>query len=599
MTDLASALVQRLLAVLEEQGLPVAVYSDRAELEFASPAWRTDFSDTPREVLDAVHTVANAGSSIELRELCITTRATPAYYDVTIRSLHSLGAPGGALVMAVDVTDQVLACTLEAPRRALIWSGKGSPSTDYTSQAWSQYTGNTDDWRELVHTDDAVRCIDAFHEAARYRTSTDIAVRLRRDDGEYRWFRMHFACNRDDARWYGVAVDIHAAQLLESQRAELVASVRTARADADRANRIKDEFLAVVSHELRSPVTTMLLWEKILREQTDPIIRQQALDAIRQSALAQSRLVGDLLDITRAASGKLSVDRRPVAIDEVIDEAIAAALPAAQAKTIGLSRGGMPSAVVDGDFARLRQILDNLISNAIKFSEPGSQVQIRLDQTKAAEVVIEIQDTGRGIGADVLERIFEPFQQFEEILTRRQDGLGLGLAIARELVALHDGTLIAASQGPGLGATFTLTLPVSSARHVGRGADSGSAPQLHDRHVLVIDDDERVRDALAYLLERAGAKVETADSAARGRERIARASPDIIVCDIAMPGEDGYSFIRGLRGSGHETPAIALTAHATEADAARAREAGFDLHLAKPVSFERLVTCIHGLIAHG
>jgi CheY-like chemotaxis protein len=212
--------------------------------------------------------------------------------------------------------------------------------------------------------------------------------------------------------------------------------------------------------------------------------------------------------------------------------------------------------------------------------------------------VIDIQDTGRGIAPEFLPRLFEPFSQTDDSLTRQAGGLGLGLAIAKQLVALHGGDLTATSPGPGRGATFTLTLPIAAARGAPLPQTRITRASKLDRvRILIVDDDPRVRDALALLLDRVGARVDIADSAESARARVVLHRPEILVCDIAMPGEDGYSFIRRLRASGEKTPAIALTAYAMESDAKQALAAGYDLHLAKPVDFDRLVENIRELVA--
>jgi signal transduction histidine kinase/ActR/RegA family two-component response regulator len=387
----------------------------------------------------------------------------------------------------------------------------------------------------------------------------------------------------------------------EATRAELLARERAARADAERASRLKDQFLAVVSHELRAPLTTMLLWEKVLRETADVAMRAQALDAIHESALSQSRLVDDLLDVSRGICGKLHVGLRPLDIERVLREALEAIAPAALAKQIALARRGAPiAAEVQGDAARLRQVLDNLLTNAVKFTEPGGRIAVAVGRQDRS-IVIDVEDSGRGLAPESLPRLFEPFSQFDESLMCVNGGLGLGLAIAKQLVALHHGELTAASPGPGRGATFTLRLPIAEAGYGASSAGGIARRRTLDRvRVLIIDDDRRVRDALTLLLDRIGAVVDTAESAESARAQIALRVPDALVCDIAMPDEDGNSFIRRLRASGSSEepiPAIALTAHAMEADVERAIAAGFDLHLAKPIDFERLVESIGELLA--
>jgi CheY-like chemotaxis protein/two-component sensor histidine kinase len=360
----------------------------------------------------------------------------------------------------------------------------------------------------------------------------------------------------------------------------------------------RDElFLAAVAHELRAPLTTLLLWEKVLRDdRIDAELRKRALDAIHQSAMQQARLIGDLLDVSRAISGKLHVDMRALDLPRIVDEAVEAISPALASKQLTLVVRLDPSVgIVIGDAVRLRQVIDNLLLNALKFTEAGGNVEVAL-HAGPRTVVLEVKDTGCGFAPDLLAGLFEPFRQAENALTRRHGGLGLGLAISRMLVTLHDGTIEAASPGPGQGATFTVRLPVTTERRSATPPQGTGLRTLHRVRVLVVDDDPRVCEALGLLLRRAGAVVATATSAQEARARGAEVMPQILLCDVAMPEEDGLAWIRKLRAAGDRTPAIALTGHATTADVVAARDAGFDLHIAKPIDFERLVTSIRELL---
>jgi len=372
--------------------------------------------------------------------------------------------------------------------------------------------------------------------------------------------------------------------------------------DAESANRAKDNFLATVSHELRAPVTTIMLWENVLRDHLDDTsLRLRALDAIRESAAAQARLVGDLLDISRAISGKLRLERRRLAIETVLTAAVDAALPSATAKSITIETAIRPRlGRVLADAARLRQVFDNLLSNAVKFTPAGGKITVDARRDRTA-VVVTISDTGRGIDPDLLERLFTPFVRQEQALTRSEGGLGLGLAITKQLVDLHDGTLAASSAGAGKGSTFKVSLPLAQQRST-TPAPSSPEPvgRLEGVRVLVVDDEPHVREGLSLLLGRIGATVDAAGGAAEARELLARTHPDVLICDISMPAEDGYAFMRGLRASdsaARTIPAIALTAYASARDRERAAAAGFDAHLAKPVHLQGLVSTITQLLA--
>jgi CheY-like chemotaxis protein len=369
---------------------------------------------------------------------------------------------------------------------------------------------------------------------------------------------------------------------------------------ADRENQLRDAFLGAISHELRTPLMTMLLWEKVLRDDTaDSELRTRALDAIHESATVQSRLISDLIDFSRSMNGQLFVDSHPVEIGEVVTSAITSATPAATAKQLALTCDQTGQIEVQGDRQRLNQVLDTLLANAIKHTAPRGciSVSVRYD---APFAMIEICDTGRGYSKEALAQMFEPFH--DSSIGHRAISPGLELAIARRLSILHRGSLTATSDGEGRGSTFRLALPgvMIRGRHSSppRVWPPAAAP-LEGLRVLVIDDDSRVRDALVRLIGRAGAIVESADSADSGRMAVARETPDALICDIAMPDEDGYSFVRWIRqlaGNAHEVPAIALTAFATATDSQQAYDAGFDLHLAKPIEITRLITNIHELV---
>jgi len=392
-------------------------------------------------------------------------------------------------------------------------------------------------------------------------------------------------------RWYASATPLAIDRGALDPVAQLAAA-QAARTDAEQASALKDQFLAAVSHELRAPLTTILLWEQILRTSAaDGVLHLQAIEAIHQSALVQGRLVDDLLDVSRAISGKLHVDLDPIDIEAAIASALGAIAPSALAKQITLQRRGpQVTELVLGDPERIRQILGNLLANAVKFSEPLSHVSVAVSAA-SDQIAIEIEDTGRGIAPEFLPHLFVPFSQSADAVTSGAGGLGLGLAIAKQLAVLHGGNVSARSAGLGQGATFTLTLPCVGRRAAGAKPRPRS-PVLPRIRVLVVDDDWRVRDALALLLERAGAIVDTAESASIARTKIAALPPAVLVSDIAMPVENGYQLLQQLRAAGCAVPAIALTAHATRSDIERARAAGYEIHLAKPVDFDKLVARI-------
>jgi CheY-like chemotaxis protein/anti-sigma regulatory factor (Ser/Thr protein kinase) len=309
-------------------------------------------------------------------------------------------------------------------------------------------------------------------------------------------------------------------------------------------------------------------------------------------------MFSDLLDYARGSAGKLALDVRAVEIGGIATAAVDAIRAAATEKSLEVvlhtPSGGV---ALQGDATRLRQVLDSLLSNAVKYTPRGGKVTVAIAHSATA-IVIEVQDTGRGISPELASRVFEPFAQAHSGPTRREAGLGLGLTIARQLIELHRGTLEVASPGVGQGTTVTIHLPVPDARDRAAPPRTARGPnRLDGTHVLVVDDDAGVRRGLAVLLERLGVHVDVADSASTARQQIANRAPQAVICDIAMPDEDGYSFVRCLRRSGVDVPSIALTAFATEDDVHRALDAGFDAHLTKPIRIERLVDTLSEVLA--
>jgi signal transduction histidine kinase/CheY-like chemotaxis protein len=587
------------LDLLEESELATAVLDVASRTpRHVNAAWRTLFGT--RDAYTAIAGVDEAcrtGTTMHFAELALELGGRPAYGAATLRpSWDALGATKRVIVVCADITDEVLARQLGVDAATLVWSGVCGGDSDYVNRRCSAYAGGHPAWPNAIHPVDLGRCNHGLRWAVRERGSTDVEARLRAADGEYRWHRVRFEIASSGSRWFGTAIDIHDARSAAAERNEWLVRERAARADAETANRLKDQFLSAVSHELRAPITTMMLWQSVLRDDgADAALRTKALDTICQSALAQSRLVGDLLDLARAIAGTLHVDLRPVEVEHVVRGALDAIAPVALAKQIEVARrGAVTGAQVQGDAVRLHQVLVTVLSNAVELTDPGGRVTIEVSR-RGRSIAIEVEDTGLGIEAEFLPRMFEPFSQIDASSTRGV--LGVGLAMVKQLVELHHGTIAASSAGPGRGTTFVIVLPASAARRTAtRARATASTPRLDRMRVLVIDDDPRVREALALLLDRAGAVVDTAASAEMARERIASGGPEALVCDIAMPVEDGYSFIRELRAAGSDLAAIALTAYATESDVERSLAAGFDRHLAKPIDFERLVTNIDELV---
>lgn len=377
------------------------------------------------------------------------------------------------------------------------------------------------------------------------------------------------------------------AALLERERRSLE--------EAQRANRLRDEFLAVVSHELRSPIAAILLWEQVLRSPgLDADTVASALDAIHESAIGQALLIDDLLDVSRAVNGKLHIDQRVTSVARVITMAIDTARPHARQRQIEIvARLDPELGVVLGDSRRLRQIFDNLLSNAIKCTDQG-EISVTARQS-ADSITIDVCDTGRGIAPAFLPHLFEPFTQGDG--SAAAGGLGLGLSIARWLVELHGGTLSASSEGVGRGAQFTVRLP---RRGIVGSGDSAAHRRITGVRVLLVDDDVRILEALELLLRRAGAVVVTARSAPEAYLILQQGTTDVLLSDLGMAGEDGYSLMRRIRatnGAMRSLPSLALTARFTEDSERRALAAGFDGCLMKPIDMDVLITTIAELVA--
>jgi CheY-like chemotaxis protein len=396
--------------------------------------------------------------------------------------------------------------------------------------------------------------------------------------------------------WFGVAFDL--GERADDTASRGHAAARSARGDAMQAAELKDRFLASVSHELRAPIAALLLWERLLRDgELSPDEKVRALDAIHNSAMAQSRLVDDLIDVARISTGKLEVRLEPIWIEKILDDALQEVTPAVAAKQHELVVDvATDLGSVDGDAVRLVQVLVNLLTNAVNFTPAHGRVALSA-RREAAELVIEVADNGCGIEREYLPRVFDLFSQFDGGSTREQRGLGLGLAIARELVELHGGTIAAFSEGIGTGARFAIRLPAGRARVATPIPEVPSIRPLDGITVLVVDDDARVLEALELLLTRAGANVTGTRSVDDAWSALERSTYDVVVSDLAMPLADGYQLVQRMRSDPAlaRVPAIALTAHATSGDIERARTEGFDLHLAKPVRLDQLVAGISTL----
>ncbi len=369
------------------------------------------------------------------------------------------------------------------------------------------------------------------------------------------------------------------------------------------ANRLKDEFLATLSHELRTPLNAIVGWVHLLRSgQLPEDERQHAIDRIDRNAHAQAKLVQDLLDVSRITTGKLHLDIRDIDLGAVANNAIDACRPAADARQVGIVTQFTSGFPTKGDPDRLQQVVWNLLSNAVRFTPAGGRVMVSITRTEGFDT-LRVRDTGAGIEAQFVPHVFEPFRQADAASTRAHGGLGIGLTIVRRLTEMHGGTVTAASDGPGLGATFTVTLPVRDTHAAtASSAEPARVATLIGAKVLVVDDDPDTLELLESTLRMAGAKPLPAGSVAEALHVIADGQiVDALVSDIAMPGQDGYTLISLLRdrmGAAMPVVTIALTAYAGAADRKRALDAGFCEHLAKPVNPNVLLQTLEDLLAN-
>jgi len=393
------------------------------------------------------------------------------------------------------------------------------------------------------------------------------------------------------------------------EREALLVREKSLREEAEKANRLKDEFLATLSHELRTPLNSILGWSQIvLGEMINPEDVRTALETIHRNATSQAQLIEELLEASRLIAGKLSLNLGPTEITPILEAAVDIVRPRAAAKGIDLITDFQSdTTTITSDATRLQQMIWNLLTNAVKFTPSGGSVEVRTKR-EGDKLKIIVSDTGIGISSDFLPFVFDRFRQQDSTSTRRHDGLGLGLAIVRQLTELHGGTVAASSEGIDKGSTFTISLPVSQTQEVasseradvGRNADDGSNKPLKGVRIDVVDDDADSCNLLRFAFGLRGAKVRTYSSAAHAFDAIIDDPPDVLLADINMPGEDGYSLIRRIRkassqnGSGF--PAIALTAMARAEDSEQALAAGFKMHVPKPVEIDELTATIKDIL---
>ncbi|MEG4503933.1 PAS domain S-box protein [Microcoleus sp. F6_B4] len=492
----------------------------------------------------------------------------------------------------------------------LAWMTDATGSIFWYNQRWFDYTGTTLEemqgwgWQQVHHPEHLDRVVEKFRRCIETGELWEDTFPLRGKDGSYRWFLSRAVPIRDDGgkvlRWCGTNTDITDRKLAAAERERLLALEKAAREEAEQANRVKDEFLAVLSHELRTPLNPIVGWTKLLRANVlTPDKQRYALETIERNAKLQTQLIEDLLDVSGILQGKVSLNIAPVDLAGVIGAAIETVRLAAQVKSIQISTQFAPNlGPVLGDAGRLQQVVWNLLSNAVKFTPAGGNIQVVLDRADT-NAQITVTDTGKGIEPDFLPYVFDYFRQADSTMTRKFGGLGLGLAIVRHLVELHGGTVKSDSPGEGQGATLTVwipLMPVQPHRSPAPTAPPEQSFNLSGIRVLAVDDDADARDLVVFLLENSGASVTAVANAADALAVLTQSVPDVLLSDIGMPDTNGYLFLQQVRAlppdRGGLVPAIALTAYAGEIDYQQALAAGFWRHIAKPLDPDKLVQAI-------
>jgi signal transduction histidine kinase/ActR/RegA family two-component response regulator len=533
------------------------------------PVWNTGWRGTVLLFIP-VYRVGAPVSSVETRrDALLGFVFSPLDAE---RLLHDVIAPVAPAV-AVDVYDGPGAAPADLLGR---WNASARTGR-YDSSVSMQLSGR--EW--LVTIRSVAEPIVYFPQMARQTLIGGLLLSL-----------MLLAVTRAQVRAWETAAR-HEAELRASAQA-----LQESEAEAQAANRAKDEFLATLSHELRTPLNVVMGWVSMLRGGRAHGERlERALEIIDRNARQQAELIDDLLDVSRIVRGNLRLERHPLAFAPIVSTVVESFKPAAEAKGVALTLVSTSAAAsIRGDADRLQQITRNLVSNAIKFTPAGGRIAVELTHDER-RVTLAVRDTGIGIAPEFLPHVFERFRQADSSTTRTQSGVGLGLAIVRHLVHLHGGSIRARSEGLGRGATFVVEFPsvviptIAPLRTPVAPSAPTSAPRLDRVRVLVVDDDPSTRELLTEALGTTGARVTAADSARYALERLRREGADVIVSDIAMPGEDGFWLMRKVRslpGELGRTPAIALTALARSEDRARAMAAGYQMHLAKPVQLGEL-----------
>lgn len=511
-------------------------------------------------------------------------------------------------------------CVVAEKTPLKIFTARVDGTKDYFNESWFEYAGVGLGklvgwaWVDLIHTEDREENLKRWKQSLRTGEPFSVENRLRHVTGSYRWHSSYVVPIRDAVgriwMWTGYCMDIHETKMKTEELERSLAKERETRKDAERVNHSKDEFFAMLSHELRNPLNAILGWSQLILQGTmNSESVRKGIETIERNARIQNKLIEDLFEMSRINAGKVTLELLRIDLSSLTEVVVDSAAPVAEAKKVRLRKIiDSEVGVVLADQNRFQQVLWNLLSNAIKFTPEEGEVEIHV-QRVGSRAEVKVKDSGIGIKREFLPHVFDRFRQADSPASRQQIGLGLGLAIVKELVLLHRGTVIAESDGEGKGSVFTVSLPLIQHRDTGTGIENqtgillecdGTPLPLTGLTLLVIDDE---RDSLEFAKEALttqGGTVIIAGNAAEGLEILKAKRPDVIICDISMPGKNGYQFIREVRSmpknAGSSTPAIALTGFARPEDRTKALIAGYQKHIIKPLDTLKLIAAVTALV---
>lgn len=516
------------------------------------------------------------------------------------------GTRGRAVISHLDITQRRMA--EEASRRSemqyraladsvpeIVFTADPLGLNDYCNRRWFNYTGLSPEqtrgegWAAALHPDDAERALALWQEALRGGEPFECEYRFRRADGQYRWFLGRAVPLKDDTgrilKWFGNSMDIH-------DQKRMAEDLRT-------ADRRKDEFLSTLAHEMRNPLAAIQSAVRIAQRPGMEAEQEWAREVVERQAQQLTRLIDDLLDVSRITLGKIELKKEPVEVCTVINRAVEVVRPLVEQRrheiTVALARGPLR---VEADPARLEQVLVNLLTNAAKYMDEGGRIRLAARREKR-DILIRVQDTGIGIAPEMLPRVFDLYAQVDHARDHSQGGLGIGLTLVQRLVAMHGGSVSVASEGLGRGSEFTVRLPAAKEKATAAPKPEAAShePPRTGLTILVVDDSRDTALALAKLLKRAGHEVEVAHDGPTALQMARDRRPRVVLLDIGLPGLDGYQVAAELRRTEglEEAVLVAVSGYGQEQDRARSRAAGFDHHLIKPVNFDALFSLLGGV----